>query len=196
MSCAFLIYSKRFHFIKVIQRLEFNFPEKDVSLDPVRKESFGLIRYMLRCWNSEYVIKFFESPLFRFFIIKKRVKKKKSPEWWKWDIRTGHQEEYHDQCTNVQSSVETKSTCISKGTNHTRESYRDNRSPEKVCRNSPWPDKTLKEPNIRYIYIFLRCDRVQLTFPSLCGSTGKLQPSTWMVQVLLRENRRLNKGVH
>jgi len=35
--------SQRFNFIKVVQRLEFHIPEKDVALDKVRKESLGLI---------------------------------------------------------------------------------------------------------------------------------------------------------
>ena len=56
MSNAFLKYSDGFNFIKVVQRLEFDFPEKDVSLDPIRKESLGLIRYMSRCWNGENII--------------------------------------------------------------------------------------------------------------------------------------------
>jgi hypothetical protein len=56
MSGAFLKHSDGFNFIKVVQRLEFHIPEKDVTLDPIRKENIGLIRYMSRCWDSENII--------------------------------------------------------------------------------------------------------------------------------------------
>lgn len=56
MSSALLKYGDGFNFIKVVQRLEFDFPEKDVTLDPVRKESPGLVRDMSRCWDSENII--------------------------------------------------------------------------------------------------------------------------------------------
>ena len=56
MSSAFLKHSDGFNFIKVVQRLQFHIPEKDISLDKVRKESLGLIRYMSCCWDSENII--------------------------------------------------------------------------------------------------------------------------------------------
>jgi hypothetical protein len=56
MSNASLKYSDGFNFVKLVQRLEFDIAEKDVTLDPVRKESLGLVRYMSRCWDSENII--------------------------------------------------------------------------------------------------------------------------------------------
>ena len=57
-----------FNLIKVVQRFEVDFLEKDVTADPIRKEDFSLIRYMSRCWDSEHIIKFFERTLFRFCV--------------------------------------------------------------------------------------------------------------------------------
>jgi hypothetical protein len=56
MSNAILKFRDGFNFIKFVQRLEFDIAEKDVTLDPVRKERLGLVRYMCRCWDSEHII--------------------------------------------------------------------------------------------------------------------------------------------
>jgi hypothetical protein len=56
MRIAFLKYGDGFNFIKVVERLEFDIAEKDVTLNPIRKENPDLIRYMPRCWDSENII--------------------------------------------------------------------------------------------------------------------------------------------
>ena len=56
MPNALFKHSERFNFVKVVQRFKFDFLEKDVTANPVRKEFFDLVGYMFRCWNSENII--------------------------------------------------------------------------------------------------------------------------------------------
>ena len=56
MPNALFKHSERFNFVKVIQRFKFDFLEKDVTANPVRKEFLDLVGYMFRCWNSKDII--------------------------------------------------------------------------------------------------------------------------------------------
>ncbi len=58
----------RLNFLKIIEWLELDFLEQDISTDPVRQELCDLIFHMFRGRDGENIIKFFESPLFRFCV--------------------------------------------------------------------------------------------------------------------------------
>jgi len=104
-------------------------------------------------------------------------------------VLTRHQKEDHYQGSDVHPSVESKSTDRTESTQHSRESQGKDGGPEQTGRDSPRPIEMFKSPTLfKYAW--------KLTFPFLCGSEGRPQPSMCKEQVLLLASKRLQKDVN